>query len=350
MLPWPNSSVFSHLLSLQVCLLPLSLLPVSLHPYPSSLPPPSLPLCFPGFLKHGLSISRAYLTDITEAKERQAVFGMFSACSGLGSIFGPLLSGYLADWDQTLQLSMFCGTGIFALNFFLVWFLVRPLHVQKSTASQDKDRGDLQDMLSFGHLLSSLNIFKGISWRCMGDVIFVRFLMTFAVVMFRSNLTIFLQEHFEVDYKTLGWVISFNGIAAVAASATCGHISRLYSSHTRQLIHAVIVLAVSILGATCAPNIVTVVIFLMPMSVATSTIRICSLSLMLSRVSEEEKGAVIGLSNSISSGSRMLSPGLVGVAQEFSNELAGYVSAGLAMTAAIAMVTYPLDQPRLTQP
>ena len=172
--------------------------------------------------------------------------------------------------------------------------------------------------------------------------------MMFAVVMFRSNLTIFLQEHFEVDYKTLGQIISFNGIAAVVASATSGYISHLYSSHTKQLVHAVVILAVSILGVTCAPNVVIVVIFLMPMSVATSNIRICSLSLMLSRVMEEEKGAVIGLSNSISSGSRMLSPGLVGVAQEFSNELAGYVSVGLAMTAAIAMVISPLDKPSPT--
>ena len=273
---------------------------------------------------------------------------MFSACSGLGSIFGPLLSGYLADWDKTLQLSMFCGTVIFALNIFLVWFLVRPLQVHKSAASQDRVRGDLQDMLSLGHLIFSLNIVKGIRWKHMSDVIFVRFLMTFAVLMFQSNLTIFIQEHFEVDYKTLGQIISFNGIAAVVAGVMCGHISHLYSSHTKQLVHFVTILGVSIFGVTCAPNVLLVGIFLMLLSVAISTNRICSLSLMLTRVTEEEKGAVIGLHNSISSVSRMFSPSLVGVAQEFSSELADYVSAGLATMAAIAMVTHPLDKPRPT--
>ena len=267
---------------------------------------------------------------------------MFNASSSLGFIFGPLITGFLADWDQTLQLSMFCGTAIFTFNTVLVWFLVRPLHVQKSAASQDKARSDLQDMLSLGHL-SSLNIFK--SWRSMSDIILVSFLMSFAVLMFRYNLTIFLQERFQMDYRTLGEVLSFNGIAAVVASATCGHISRLYSNHTKQLLHFVTILAVSILGVTCAPSVVTVVIFLMLLSVATANLRICSLSLMLSRVTEGEKGAVIGLNNSINSVSRMFSPSLVGVAQEFSNELAGYVSAGLAMVAAITMVIYPLDKP-----
>ena len=275
---------------------------------------------------------------------------MFNACSSLGFIFGPLISGYIADWDQTLRFSMISGAVLFVLNAGLVWLLVRPVSSPKEVANQDKAKGDLQDMLSSGQFLTSLNIFSDLGdWKGFGDMFFIRFLTTFSVIMFRSNLTIFLQEHFEIDYKTLGMVISFNSVVGVVAAATCGYISRLYSSHTSQMIHAVILLSFSVFGITTASSVVVVALCMVPLSVATANLRICSTSLLLSRA-KEKKGTAIGLGNSISSGSRMLSPSFVGFAQEYSNELAGYVSSGLAVTAAVVMTIYPLDKPHRLEP
>ena len=66
--------------------------------------------------------------------------------------------------------------------------------------------------------------------------------------------------------------------------------------------------------------------------------------MFLARVSEEEKGEVIGLGYSITSVSRMLSPSFVGVAQEWSPQLSGYVSSALAGAAAITMATCSLKK------
>ena len=66
----------------------------------------------------------AYLADIVSSQERQSVLGMFNACSSLGFIFGPLIGGYLADRDPSLQLSVLAGAGVFGLNFVLVAVLV----------------------------------------------------------------------------------------------------------------------------------------------------------------------------------------------------------------------------------
>ena len=134
--------------------------------------------------------------------------------------------------------------------------------------------------------------------------------------MFRSNLTIFLQERFDTDYTTLGKIMSFNGIAAALAAATCGYISRLYSSPTRQMTHLLVLLALSLLAATCAPNLLVLVAMIIPQTIATSNLRICTLNSFLERVSDDEKGHVIGMGYSITSVSRMLAPSFVGVAQE----------------------------------
>ena len=65
---------------------------------------------------------------------------------------------------------------------------------------------------------------------------------------------------------------------------------------------------------------------------------------MLQRGREEEKGAIVGLANSMSSVSRMLAPSIVGVSQEYSVELAGYLSAVLALLAAGVVLRYPIER------
>ena len=290
-------------------------------------------------------MGKAYLTDITEVADRQSVLGLFNACSSMGFIFGPLIGGYLADFDNSLQLCMLCGAAIFIVNVLCIWLLVQPIPPAK-VSTQEEGVSKLRKMLTFKHFLASINIFKGLRWWDTRDIITLRFVITFCVIMFRSNLTIFLQEHFDVDYKTLGKIISFNGVVAAIAGATCGYVSRFYSNQTKQVTHFLILLGVAILGATCAPSLLTFILMIIPLSIATSNLRICTLSLFLSRVPEEEKGAVIGLGYSISSVSRMLSPSFVGLAQEYNSELAGYVSAGLAGLAALIMLlAFPLVGP-----
>ena len=305
-----------------------------------------------GILKHGLSISKAYLADIASSQERQSVLGMFNACSSFGFIFGPLIGGYLADRDPSLQLSLLAGAGVFGLNFLLVAILVPSSSNSTGKLWEDTstviDRnsvlGWMKTNISAGQILDSLNIFKGLHWLEMLDIIMVRFLMTFSIIIFRTNFTVFLEEHLQVSNTTFGQILSFNGIASAVASATSGRISKFYSSHVKQVLHFTLLLAFSITCLTLAPNVASVILLLVPMSLSTSNLRICLLSLMLQRGREEEKGAIVGLANSMSSVSRMLAPSIVGVSQEYSVELAGYLSAVLALLAAGVVLRYPIER------
>ena len=81
-----------------------------------------------------MSVSKAYLADIASSQERQSVLGMFNAVSSLGFIFGPLIGGYLADRDPSLQLSLLTGAGVFGLNFLVVAILVPSSRNAESSA------------------------------------------------------------------------------------------------------------------------------------------------------------------------------------------------------------------------
>ena len=313
--------------------------------------------CCAGLLKHGLSISKAYLADIASSHERQSVLGMFNACSSFGFIFGPLISGYLADRDPTLQLSVLTGAGIFGINFILVAVLLpsMPLPVlnndQTSNPSSSPDQANqIGDRTTLEQVLHSLNIFRRIHvhWWQLVDVIIIQFLLTFSSIIFKFSFVVFMDEQFHVSGTTLGQILSFNGLASALGSATSGRISKLYSSNSKQVAHFTLLLALSLTCLTFAPNIVCIVLLLIPLSLSSANLRTCLLNLMLQRGRAEEKGAIVGLANSISSISRMLAPSIVGISQEYSVRLPGYLSAVLALAASGVALVYCWGQDKTT--
>ena len=77
-----------------------------------------------GLLKHGISISKAYLVDITHTDQRPSVLAHFNAISSAGVIIGQPISGHLAEFDPTFHLSLLVGACVYAVNFILALILL----------------------------------------------------------------------------------------------------------------------------------------------------------------------------------------------------------------------------------
>lgn len=296
-------------------------------------------------------MNKAYLADIASVQERQSVLGMFNACSSLGFIFGPLISGYFADRDPSLHLSVLTGAVVIGVNIILVAVLVPS--ISSGTEDQEVVDDSSEDMVtrtSVQQVLSSLNCFRiDIHWWELLDVITVQFLLTFSAIIFKGSFVVLMEEKFHISGTTLGQILSFNALISALGSATSGRISKFYSGSSKQVVHFTLLLAVSLMCITLAPNVAIVILFLVPLSLSSSNLRICLLGLMIHRGREEEKGAIVGLANSISSISRMLAPTIVGVSQEYSVTVPGYLSLVLALGAAgVSFACYWNLKPKTT--
>lgn len=290
-----------------------------------------------GIFKHGLSISKAYLVDISNPEDRASVLGYYNAISSSGFIVGPLISGYLADWDPTLQLSLLMAAVVLSVNFFLVLFLLPPsTQASQKPAKLDSNVGYLQfiDLDKFFH---SVNLFKGFHWREMKGIIVIRFLGVFAVMMFRQNFPVFMEENFSLNNADLGKVISYNGITSAIASATCGTLSKHYPGFSNHPFCGFLLLFFSLVLLVLSSNMVYILVCLFVLSLSTSYLRICMLNLMLESGRPDEKGAILGFTYSLSSISRMLAPSVVGVAQEFGSLVCACFAAFLALAAMLGV-------------
>src|SRR5690349_961314 len=75
-----------------------------------------------GAMQANVSISNAYVADITPPEERAKRFGMLGAMFGLGFILGPVMGGLLGAID--LRLPFFAAGSLALVNLLYGWFVL----------------------------------------------------------------------------------------------------------------------------------------------------------------------------------------------------------------------------------
>src|ERR1700682_4290161 len=74
-----------------------------------------------------ISTARAYVADVTPPKDRARAYGLIGAAFGLGFIFGPALSGVLANVSYTAPIWAAAGITLVATMMAWLW-LPETLH------------------------------------------------------------------------------------------------------------------------------------------------------------------------------------------------------------------------------
>ncbi len=75
-----------------------------------------------GAMQANMSVSNAYVADITPPEERARRFGLLGAMFGLGFILGPVMGGLLGAID--LRLPFFAAGSLALLNLLYGWFVL----------------------------------------------------------------------------------------------------------------------------------------------------------------------------------------------------------------------------------
>ncbi|XP_008062970.1 major facilitator superfamily domain-containing protein 9 [Carlito syrichta] len=321
-----------------------------------------------GIFKHTLSISRALLSDLVSEKERPLVIGQFNTASGVGFILGPVVGGYLTEFDGGFYLAAFICFSVFLLNAGLVWLFpwseaklsntksYRPSH--KTQVLSGRSPCDMQEAatthgatarekavrLPTVQVLLALRDMKSLIFSEMWDIFLVRLLMALAVMLYYSNFVLALEERFGVRPKVTGYLISYNSALGAVAGFALGPILRAYK-HDMQtlLLHSSTLTCSLLLLYSAAPTMGMVVFSSTLLSFSTAIGRTCITDLQLTVGGAQASGTLIGMGQSVTAVGRIVAPLLSGVAQEVSP--CGPPSLGAAL-ALVAVVIMSRNKPR----
>ncbi|XP_071114079.1 major facilitator superfamily domain-containing protein 9-like isoform X1 [Haliotis cracherodii] len=271
-----------------------------------------------GIFKHSQNISKSYLADITSREKRSHVFGQFNAASSIGFILGPVVGGHVAEWPGGFAVVGVLAALTFFLNAAIMWFF---LPGSKQSAHHETSREDSVSLNSGEYsfnLNEMLRSFRAISWRHLWDLFLIKFLGGFSVILFRSSFSLMTQSEFNASPRIIGYLTSYSGAVSTLCGFFIGRLARFYDNDGKLYFHMVVLQVMTLFSLTASPNLTWMAVWLCPLSIVTSVMRVSATALTIQKGRDEDRGALMGFSQSLMSIARMLAPFVGGVAMEIS--------------------------------
>jgi DHA1 family tetracycline resistance protein-like MFS transporter len=258
-----------------------------------------------GLTGGNISIAQAYISDVTDAKNRSRGMGIIGAAFGLGFIFGPALGGLLSRWGYSLPVFIAAGMALINLILIIFWLPESLTPERRSVLASDE-----RPSLTPGALWQALRRPK------VGPLLHSRFFFGLVFSAFQSIFTLYAQYRFNLDSQHIGYILAYVGIlSALTQGVILGRLSNRFSEY-QLLVGTSAVLAISLLGWAFAPTIGILLAVLAPISITSGVLNTSINSAISKSVSPAEIGGTLGLSAALESMTRVIAPSLAGVLLE----------------------------------
>jgi DHA1 family tetracycline resistance protein-like MFS transporter len=155
-----------------------------------------------GLLGSNMTVSQAYISDITKPKHRTRVYGYSSGVFGAGLIFGPVMGGVLSRISYSIP--MFFAAGITLISIVLVIILPETITEKPDTLSLG-----LIDILPISDAVRFVNTPQ------VRNSLFMFLIYNVGFFLFISNFSLFAQTQFHVNAEQVSFYMAWIGIVRV---------------------------------------------------------------------------------------------------------------------------------------
>jgi DHA1 family tetracycline resistance protein-like MFS transporter len=161
-----------------------------------------------------------------------------------------------------------------------------------------------------------------------GPLLHIRFFFGLATSMFQTIFALYAQSKLGLTAQSTGFVLTYVGVLAVLVQGVgVGWLTSRYPERWIIFVSTA-VLAISLLGWAFVPSVWVLLVVLAPLAAATGTLNTVLSSALSKAVYPEEVGGTLGLSASLESLTRVVSPSAGGLLlQQVGTWAPGVVSA-----------------------
>lgn len=264
-----------------------------------------------GCVAANIPVAQAYISDVTTKDQRSAALGLIGAAFGLGFTIGPAVGGILSKNGYVLPALV--SAGLCAANFALIALFLpesrkiahEGLSIADEKAPFDQKSNDpkpspqplLFDFALIGRFLTSphtaplLIFWTGFS---------------FAFAMFQQNIALFNKYHLNLSARETGYVFAWIGVLVLLMQGLFLRIlTKRYSDQTLLTITTPTML-LSLAAWAFTPNVFTLLIVLVPLCFAASTLITVVNSLLTKAAAQDEIGGSMGIAGAIDNSTRSI--------------------------------------------
>ncbi len=303
-----------------------------------------------GLTAGNLSLAQAYIADVTEPKDRAKSFAVIGIAFGIGFLFGPALSGFLAHYS--LHYPIFVAAGLSATSIVCTATLLpssppRPdaLPVDAAPVAAADDAGAPAEpagrrlrLLDWATYLQYFRrpVLAGLLWE------FFCFCLAFST--FTSGFALFAERRFSwhglpFGPKQVGYLFAYSGLLGIILQG--GLIGRLVKRYGEVKLITAGFVALAI-GYTMLGFSTTLAILLIAAtfsSFGNGVLRPALTSLITQNVSRTEQGVVLGLTQSLLAVAQIIAPTIAGMLID-----RGHLTAWALWAAVVSVIALVLNR------
>lgn len=249
-----------------------------------------------GFTGGNLSIAQAYISDVTDAKNRSKGLGLIGAAFGLGFIIGPVTGGLLSQFGYAVP--AFVAAAMSFANLILIYaWLPESLTPEKRADADTK-----KPAVTLGALLTALKR------PFTGPLLITRFFFGLAFAIFQTIFSLYALAKFNLTATETGYVLTYVGVLSVITQGfLVGRITAKFREDIL-IVACVALMAVSLVGWAVAPSVLALLIILTPTALSGGILNTLLSSTLTKAVAPQEVGGILGLSASVESATRIFAP------------------------------------------
>lgn len=299
-----------------------------------------------GLTGGNISVAQAYITDVTDEKNRARGLGLLGAAFGLGFIIGPALSGMFSALGRaTINPAVAEGTSTFLQSFN--WEYALPVFIASAISLFNvlqviftlpesltaERRAELQDSDQRGFSFEAFR--RSLTRPQIGPLLVLRLLFSSAFTMFQAAFSLWGSLRLGLDAAGVGGVLTYVGfISVIVQGYLVGKLTDRFSE-TILLFWASVGMAIGLVGWAVSPSIPVLFIALIPVSAAGGIFNTVINSALTKAASRKEAGGILGISASLESFTRVIGPVLGNGLLGLSTLLPGVLGAILTGVSAI---------------
>jgi DHA1 family tetracycline resistance protein-like MFS transporter len=304
----------------------------------------SLPLLFAARILDGISggnisTAQAYISDITDEKDRAKAFGLIGAAFGLGFILGPAIGGILSQGNN-YQLPAFAAAFISLVSLLLTIFMLpESLPPTKRNTHRQPRIIDLDGLR------------RAFGYQQLGLLLIIFFLFNLAQSGFQGLFALFNEQKFGFGAQETGYMLAYVGFLAVLLQGGgIGPIIRRFGER-RTLQVGLIVGAIGFAWTGFVGSWQFLLVALLPVAIGLGVATPATNSLITRESDTADRGQVLGISQSIAALARVVGPLFAGFALEYQVWLpfvlaALLVSVAAAFSLRLVPSAHPSEDPR----
>lgn len=249
-----------------------------------------------GLLGSNMTVSQAYISDITEPQHRTRVYGYSSGVFGAGLIFGPVIGGVLSRINYSVP--MFFAAGITLISIVLVVLFLS----ETITEKPDKLSLGFNDIVPIN---DAVRFAKSPQVR---NSLFMFFIYNVGFQLFISNFSLLAETQLHVTADQVGFYMAWIGILRVIIQTFL--IARILRALGESSIvkTGIVAMIISMVGLALSADYLFVFVPLIFLAYGTGVSRPILTSKLTNSVTKRETATVLGVNNSLTSVAQILTP------------------------------------------